>query len=777
MMSPLRFLGSALLLPLVILTTVVPGISAADAARMAKAEADLPADNAYCVVNDEGHLSIDGKRVRFWGAIGSFPPRAQTVADNPYGGHDLIAQRVVDMGFNAIRIWHMQFGDYVKGDRSGIDYSDYFFAKCKELGIHFWAAGFGGGHLFEDEAEQAAAIIDEPETAGAWREAVTSMMKTMYYSKERKVLELKTLAVAWDPRLEALAIADMRRKADHRNQYTGLRYADEPAIAVWELTNEQWWTRRMGGGQWKELPDYFRASLLEKWHQFLERKYKDQAGLVAAWGFVLPGEDLATRTVLFAPMAGKTSPVQLNDTNPAAIAAFKNVEGKYGRDDFTKHRGEDVMEFLVDTIVSHKKRWQAEMKTWGKSTNVCPLLFDTGIGYNAQSQFLHQQAGIVSHASYMEGDQAAKLDPTLETYPFYSGLDRRPLMANDVPWLEHNRIAGMPFLCYETQLGSPNKYRAEWPLRIAALGIIQDWDAACFHYWTAHNYDFSKKNPFAGPLSFPGPGAFQYDYTHDEVEFAAMRAASAIFLGGSVAPAPHPTTFTYGRGAVYDPASMDYAGSYGREGWNMADTTYRYGVRIKLDPTQEKFCVVEGPVVRWNGYERANPIEPNEQVSFDVRRGHLIIQNPSVASYTGFFGRYGSETLQFSNGITVTDITHHDPEGSPFPSRPDERYCSFTCASLDGKPLAETNKAVITLVASSFNTGLTFDPAQKKFTDYGKFPQLVTRVSATVHAPQLNGMHYVLRDFALRSLGEGNISDGTLVIPADVPVFTIDLTR
>jgi hypothetical protein len=739
---------------------------------------DLPPDNAYCVVDADGHLSIDGKRLRLWGAIGSFPPKPQTIDGNPYGRHDRTVQRVKDMGFNAFRIWHMKFGAYEKGDQSSIDFSDYFFAKSKDEGLKFWVAGFGGGHLFEDQLDQAATVIDEPETAEAWKEAVRSKMKTMYYSKDRKVLELKDIAVAWDPRLEALAIESMRNKANHVNQYTGLRYADDPAIVVWELTNEQWWTRRMGGGQWKKLPKYFRASLIEKWHQFLETKYGSQEALVKAWGFVRPGEDLSQRTVLFAPMAGATKPVQLNDTNPAAIAAFENIEGKFGRDDFTKRRGEDVMEFLVDTIVSHKKRWAAAMKTWGKSTKLSPLLFDTGIGYNAQSQYLHQQADAVSHAAYMEGDQVKKLDPQLHTYPFYSGLDRRPLMANDVPWLEHNKIEGKPFLCYETQLGSPNKYRAEWPLRIAALGAIQDWDAACFHYWTAHNYDYTKENPFEGHLSFPGPGAYQYDYTFDEVEFAAMRAAAAVFLGGSVDPAPNPTTFTFGHDAVFDPDSMDYAGSYGRDGWNMADTTYRYGVRIKLDPEQKEFCKVEGPVVRWNGYERANPIRPNDEIEFDTSKAHLKLDSDAVASYTGFFGRYGSEQLSFNNGVVVTDLQHNDPEGTPFPSKPDERYFSFTLASTDGASLAETKSAVLSLVASSFNTGLTFDPEQRKFTSYGKGPQLVTRMSATVTAPQIAGMRYVLRDFAMKPLAEGSVgADGVLAIPSELAVFSVDLSR
>jgi len=66
---------------------------------------------------------------------------------------------------------------------------------------------------------------------------------------------------------------------------------------------------------------------------------------------------------------------------PKALAAFEGVKTEYSRDDFNAHRGEDVLEFFMHLILTHKQRLAAEWKTFGKSCELSPLVYDTGIGY------------------------------------------------------------------------------------------------------------------------------------------------------------------------------------------------------------------------------------------------------------------------------------------------------------------------------------------------------------------------------------------------------------
>jgi hypothetical protein len=412
-----------------------------------------------------------------------------------------------------------------------------------------------------------------------------------------------------------------------------------------------------------------------------------------------------------------------------------------------------------------------------------PTVFDTGIGQSIQAQFMQLQGDAVAHASYMEGIQTGKFPKSHERWPFYSALDNPPQLSNDVPWLEHNRPIGKPFFVYETQLGGPTKYRAEWPLLIAAAGAIQDWDAACWHFWSFDTYDFTAPAPYTknGHLSFPGNGAYQYDYTFDEVEQAAMRAAGAIVKNNLAAPAPSPTVFSWGRAALYDPRSMDYAGDYdgGKGLMDMLATTYAFGERIAIDPSQADYLKTTGPVIRKDGFEKSNPLKASPNVTHDYHKGFVLFDAPGVASYTGFFGQYGASVIGFQNGVSIKNIQHLDPKNTPYPSGA-EKYLSFTLASEDGKPLNLCQRAVLVLVSSSFNSGLQITSKPDGQIDWkgGDAPILVTRVGATIQASALSGMRYKMLDFNEKILAEGVIgTDGRLKIPADKPVWLTELTR
>ena len=179
--------------------------------------------------------------------------------------------------------------------------------------------------------------------------------------------------------------------------------------------------------------------------------------------------------------------------------------------------------------------------------------------------------------------------------------------------------------------------------------------------------------------------------------------------------------------------------------------------------------------MRADSYLVPSIIQPNEAITFDTRRQQLTFDTPGAVAYAGFFADHGSDELRFDHGVTLSNITFNNPENSPYPVTDDEQYFTFGLVGTDGdKPLAEARTATMALTSTSFNTGLDLSGDKPA---YGREPVLVTRVGATLHAPALDGMRYSLLDYRMNPIGEGVVADGTLVIPADQPVFMVELQR
>jgi hypothetical protein len=776
----------------------------------------LPPDDQYVVIQD-GHLSVGGQRVRIWAAIGKLHADSKvTDKDTPEQRKEKVARsrqstdalldRFEDLGFNGFRLWR-GFNtpvNYTPGDGSAADDVDYFLAQASKRGMKVWLAGLNNAG---DVKPSDVDIIEDPATADAWTQAVEAMTKDEQ-GKAKKWDLRNNVARFWDPRLEALAISRMKNVATHVNRHTGLRWCDDPVFGVWELSNEEWWMRKMVAGQWQKLAPFFRNSLVAKWNTFLKDKYGSDDKLKAAWGNLLAGESLDNGSVLLLPMAGKSSPAaSLNDASDVAKQSVQAMDADYEREDFSEARGSDVMEFFVGLHVSHKQREHQALKDLGKSTRLSPWIYDTGIGYEIQSQFLHQNADASAHDAYVNGtgpnqDRLAAIEKStreaktehlrnvaqqeLERISantadgrWVQWLLKPPGISQGVPWLEHNRVIGQPYLAYETQIQQPAKYRADFPLRIAALASIQDWDWICWHYFGGGAEDNAGQDPrhFEKAMDITtGSHPQGYHYTYDEVQNAMMRAGAWLWRNQALDPAKNPTQFIFGRKALHDPASMDYAGSYGAMGLDMLYTVYQYGVRLKIDPTREDNEVI-GPVVKFADRHTHNPYTPTDQITFDWKKGFLEMDAAQGVTWTGLLANYGDQ-VKFDNAdVTISNVSINNPDGIYEPVREDEKYIAFSLYSQDGKPLAQTSKASMSIVSTSFNTGFALGTGKDSPTKKGDTPVLVARVGATITAPALEGMKYTLRDWSMQKIGEGVVTGGKLTVPNDQPIFVIELAR
>jgi len=226
---------------------------------------DRPAGNlGYVSAGEDGHLYVGGKRVRLLGVNicggAAFPTKDEA---------GKIAARLAKFGINIVRFHHMDaswemfnifnktFGDTRHLNPEALDRLDYFISKLKDNGIYvdlnlLVSRGFAS-------ADGLPAEIDVMD----W--------------KDKQVLGFFMKSVG------ELEKEYARQLLTHRNSYTGLTYAEDPAVAFVEIVNEQGLIQGWLGGVVDGLPGAFKDGLGAKWNEYLNLKYTSDQRLAEAW--------------------------------------------------------------------------------------------------------------------------------------------------------------------------------------------------------------------------------------------------------------------------------------------------------------------------------------------------------------------------------------------------------------------------------------------------------------------------------------------------------------
>ncbi len=176
------------------------------------------------------------------------------------------AARLAQLGLNCVRFhyydWDVAPRGILNADRqtlnaAKLDQLDWFFAKLKQHGVYV-----------DLNLHVARGYADLPP---GW----DRMGKHLDYLLEPYIQSQLRFA---------------RDILDHRNPYTGLRYADDPAVAVIELNNEN--TALSDWGRYATLPAAWSEPLRAKWNGWLRASYASTAALSQAWGGGLSGPEL-----------------------------------------------------------------------------------------------------------------------------------------------------------------------------------------------------------------------------------------------------------------------------------------------------------------------------------------------------------------------------------------------------------------------------------------------------------------------------------------------------
>jgi len=238
-----------------------------------------PIDDNEFITIDNGHFSLSGKRIRFFGvnlvADAAFPTRSKS---------HFIAGRMRKMGINVVRFHHLD-------------------NPWSRESLFEW--GQDTRHLNPETLDRMELLISELKQQGIYINMNLNVSRT--FNSADGVVDADSLAdfgkgvTLFDPQLIDLQKEYASQLLTHENPYTGLALVDDPVMAMVEIANENSLYRMWRAGQL--LPFKLGGKLTQRhnrmldslWNEFLIAKYSTTENLRDSWDSGYDSSDVINR--------------------------------------------------------------------------------------------------------------------------------------------------------------------------------------------------------------------------------------------------------------------------------------------------------------------------------------------------------------------------------------------------------------------------------------------------------------------------------------------------
>ncbi|TPG52106.1 hypothetical protein EAH76_15440 [Sphingomonas glacialis] len=525
------------------------------------------------------------------------------------------------------------------------------------------------------------------------------------------------------PELIALQKDYAKQLLDHKNAYTGLRYADDPAIALVEVVNEnsllEFWARNWLRGERKEgapnyqldLTPHYHALLVDMYNQWLARNRKpaEIAALHRLAG-VADGQPIGFMRRGDHPDAPR---LRLD----AEIAFITQVEINFHA---------DFKRFLKDEV--------------GVKVPIVPMADHTFFMANQPLMRTLVKSDVVDAHVYWE-------HPAIYGHrndPMVNFPERATILK-----LARSAYASKPFTVSEVNEPFPSDYGAEMIPILASYAALQDWDGIFF-------YTFETK--VAG--QWTPMITDHFDITLDPAKMAQMPVGAMMFLRGDVAAAKTMLTRSYSTDQISEAARLPRG--------EMPYYTRGFDVRIPLVHSSRVSCLdckpslpaplgVMNPITSDTG-------ELNWRTD-DGKDGLVSVDTPRSQALVGFI----SANAKVETGNLSAEISN--------------RFAVITLSSLDGKPISLSNRILLTTTGRVENTGQKWDERGANLAVWGTAPTLIEPITGYVTLKALEGAIGVFAqplDGAARPIGKeiaAKMIEPGWELPIGTPATTQYLVR
>jgi hypothetical protein len=621
-----------------------------------------------------GFLKADGKDLRFEKA--KKPIKLWGCGANLESGkysHEQLTQRAKYLrkfGINVVR-QHPLFDEVStngKIDAKKLDQYDWWFAELKKNGIYTdWSVFYS--FTITPDASYDAALYNELEGGPA--------LKNTYG------------VITAAPKLWEIRNKVLETLLTHKNPYTGLRYVDDPALAVVEMQNEDsifFWNplNVLADAEPKKWP--LHARQLRQWFAaWVKNKYKTDAALSAAWTTLKAGDSI--------------NAAELRLMTPWELAGA----GPQGLFSGNKKRAGDCIEFLADLQRQEFENCELVIRGAGfKGVTMTTAWQVGGAASESANIWTDTVGGMIDRHNYTGGGAGGH------------GITEGKV--NNESHLAHpgggifsiamKQVESKPFSITEWTQSAPNQWKAEAAPIMAFYGLgLQGWDAS-YHFAQSgtrlgdgypHMSSYSSDTPaYIG--QFPALAFALYNQHIAEAPIVAARRLEKEDLFTGVDVLKQDAT----KGG-YDVKTLIVDGGTPLEAFAIGRVTVDFeGGKVQQDDFAKYWDQSAKKISSATG-----------ELAWDY--GSQVI-TVNTARTQAVIGRTGMNKFI----LPSVEITFKTP------------FVSTIFTPLDNLPLAVSRDILITALAQDQQTGTRYSADGKRLEAVGTAPLLLEPVQATI---------------------------------------------
>lgn len=668
--------------------------------------------HGFVQYKDEKLVFENGKPVKFWGT--NICSRLPYVDGDEA---DKFTAFLAKYGINSVRFHKFTSHAYEEKTSTQLapdkyERFDYFQARLREKGIYYGWSHIYGQRVLEKDSSRLVAY---------------SEIKNLKYPWSHLNGTTSSL-VNFAPDLQELSIELTVNMLNHVNPHTGLRYADDPALAFIEFQNEDniFWSaieRSLN-----QAPTY-RAMLNRQFSQWLKKKYGNQTALEQAWGKenIPDGESLQKENIFPQPSHGLFSheydtAVKENRPMPKHIL--------------------DKMRFLYETQIDFYKRFEKAIRKTGYKGVLVGSCWQAGSGlshfYNLHADY---EVGMIDRHNYYGGGAGGH--QLREGEVKNVSLLKSP--GSGILSTGLQQVADRPFSFSEWISLVPNEWTAEAAPLIAAYGMgLHGWDAS---------YSFATDLPrFSRLLESESHGIYN---ATSPLHIGLYPALARMIYRNDIAESPviatrnvHIPSFQEGKLGFNELVEQGY------DDKNFTGTVTPEMLAVGRFPVKftDSFQPTEIPAVAeyWNREAKTVTSKTGELKWNYDENPYFTINTKGTKGAVGFMKNktveLGEWQIETENPFAVILITDLSEKGD----------------------LQSSDKILVTAVARARNSGMEYEYSENKtiLKSEGDKPLLLEPVKATISAKNLKNFEVLVLDH-----------DG-LITGRKVPVqegnFTID---